>query len=123
MARRPQITKEEQANREWFKAEISRRLEAVGATRNQDCDHAPEYVVTTVVGDLYVTIYDDWIACRFEEPERVKSAVSDTRLNPHSGKWNHLYDGAEFKGRRTTQRCVDCFFIELDRYLPEAAQP
>ena len=31
MARR--ITKQEQANREWFKAEIGRRLEAVGAIK------------------------------------------------------------------------------------------
>jgi len=26
---------------------------------------------------------------------------------------------AEFKARRTTQHCVDYFFMELDRYLPE----
>ena len=45
--------------------------------------------------------------------------MSDTRLNPYSGKWNHHYDAAEFKGRRTTRHCVDYFFIELDRYLPE----
>ena len=33
MARRLRITKEEQANREWFKAEIGRRLdEALGAS-------------------------------------------------------------------------------------------
>ena len=119
MARRPRITKEEQANHEWFKAEIGRRLEAVGATRNRDCDYAHEYAVATVAGNLYVTIYDDWIACRFDEPERAKAAVSDPRLNPYSGKWNHHYDPAEFKGRRTTRHCVDYFFIELDRYLPE----
>ena len=48
-----------------------------------------------------------------------KATISDTRLNPYSGKWNHHYDDAEFKGRRTTRLCVDYFFIELDRYLPE----
>ena len=115
MARRPRITKEEKANHEWFKAEIGRRLEAVGATRNRDCDYAHEYAVATVAGNLHVTVYDDWIACRFEEPERAKAAMSDTRLNPYSGKWNHHYDAAEFKGRRTTRHCVDYFFIELDR--------
>ena len=116
MARCLRITKEEQANHEWFKAEIGRRLEALGATRNRDCGY--EYAVATVAGSLYVTVYDDWIACRFEEPERAK-AIGDTRLNPYSGKWNHHYDAAEFKSRRTTRHCVDYFFIELDRYLPE----
>ena len=116
MARRPRITKEEQANREWFKAEIGRRLEALGAIGSRDCGY--DYAVATVAGNLYVTVYDDWIACRFEEPERAK-AISDTRLNPYSGKWNHHYDDAEFKGRRTTRLCVDYFFMELDRYLPE----
>ena len=109
------ITKAEQANRQWFKAEMGRRLADLGATRNQG---GYEYAVATVAGNLYVTVYDDWIACRFEEPERAK-AISDTRLNPYSGKWNHHYDDAEFKSRRATQRCVDYFFIELDRYLPE----
>ena len=52
MARHPRITKEEQANREWFKAEIGRRLEAVGATRSRDCDYAYEYAVATVAGNL-----------------------------------------------------------------------
>ena len=113
------ITKAEQANREWFKAEIGRRLTALGATQNRDCGHAYEYAVATVAGNLYVTVYDDWIACRFEEPERAKAAASDARLNPYSGKWNHHYDAAEFKGRRTTRHCVDYFFMELDHYLPE----
>ena len=118
MARHPRITKAEQANREWFKAEIGRRLEGLGATKNRDCDHACEYAVATVAGKLYVTIYEDWIACRFEEPERA-NATGDTRLNPYSGKWNHHYDDAEFKSRRTTRHCVDYFFMELDRYLPD----
>lgn len=112
------VTKAEQANREWFKAEIDRRLAELGAIRNGDCGHAYEYAVATVAGNLYVTVYDDWIACRFEEPARAK-AISDTRLNPYSGKWNHHYDPDEFKGRRTTRHCVDYFFIELDRYLRE----
>jgi len=112
------ITKAERANREWFKAEINRRLAALGAIRNQG---GYEYAVATVAGSLYVTVYDDWIACRFEEPERAK-AISDTRLNPYSGKWNHHYDDADFKSRRTTQHCVDYFFLELDRYLPEVKQ-
>ena len=117
MARLPRITKEEQVNREWFKAEIGRRLEAVGATRNRDCDYAYEYAVATVAGNLHVTVYDDWIACRFEEPERAKATVSDTRLNPCSGKWNHIYDAAMFADRRHARLAVDYFFIELDRYL------
>jgi hypothetical protein len=115
MTHRPRITKEEHANCEWFKAEIDRRLVALGAARNRDC----EYALATVAGTLRVTVYENWIACRFEEPNRAKAAVSDTRLNPYSGKWNHHYDHAEFKCRRATRLCVDYFFMELDRYLPE----
>ena len=103
------------ANHAWFKAEVERRLTALGATRNQG---GYDYAVATVAGKLYVTIYEDWIACRFEEPERAK-AIGDTRLNPCSGKWNHHYDDAEFESRRTTRLCVDYFFMELDRYLPD----
>jgi hypothetical protein len=105
------------ANRAWFKAEVTRRLLALGANRNQGGLY--DYTVATVAGILHVTVYDNWIACRFEEPERAK-AISDTRLNPHSGKWNHHYDDADFTSRRTTQQCVDYFFMELDRYLTEA---
>ena len=119
MARRPRITKEEQANREWFKAEVGRRLETWGRPATAIAKHTHEYAVATVAGNLYVTIYDDWIACRFEEPERAK-AISDTRLNPYSGKWNHHYDDAEIQPTGpTTNLFVDYFFMELDRYLPE----
>ena len=119
MAHNSRITKEEQTNRQWFMAEVGRRLQSLGASPNRASDSAYQYTLATVAGNLHVTVYDDWIACRFEEPERTKAAVSDTRLNPYSGKWNHHYDPDEFKGRRTTRHCVDYFFIELDRYLPE----
>ncbi len=105
-----------QVHKAWFKAEVAKRLIALGATRNSDGWY--DFTVATVAGTLRVTVYDNWIACRFEEPERAK-AISDTRLNPYSGKWNHHYDLAEFRARRTTQLCVDYFFMELDRYLPE----
>jgi len=110
------ITKAEQANREWFKAEVTRRLTALGAARTPNGMY--DYAVATVAGTLHVTVYDNWIACRFEEPERAK-AVSDTRRNPYSGKWNHHYDNADFKSERMTHVCVDYFFLELDRYLPD----
>ncbi len=113
---RQRITKAEQANRAWFKVEITRRLLALGATAAPNGTY--DYIVATVAGRLHVSVYDNWIACRFEEPERAK-VTSDTRLNPCSGKWNHHYDDAEFKSRRTTRRCVDYFFLELDRYLPD----
>jgi hypothetical protein len=114
MAKR--ISKTEQVNRKWFKAEIDRCLVELGAIR--DGESMYDYAVATVAGKLYITIYEDWIACRFEEPERAK-ATGDMRLNPYSGKWNHHYDDAEFKSRRTTRHCVDYFFMELDRYLPD----
>ena len=108
------LTKHELAQRAWFKAEIGRRLEALGAVAP---DGTYDYALATVAGNLFVTAYDDWVACRFEEPERAKATVSDTRLNPCSGKWNHIYDAAMFADRRHAQLAVDYFFIELDRYL------
>lgn len=63
-----------------------------------------EYVIETKLGTLYVHPMDDWVACRFQgdltlakEHFGVRSLgqhLSDnSRLNPHSGKWNwHCHD-------------------------------
>ena len=49
------------------------------------------------------------------EPERAKATASDTRLNPCSGKWNHIIMPRH--AATALQSAVDYFFIELDRYL------
>lgn len=51
-------------------------------------EEAIEYTVTTRAGLLKVYIYDDWIACRFEDVAKAREVVRSGTLNPYSGKWN-----------------------------------
>lgn len=44
-----------------------------------------EFVIGTKLGLLWVSPDDDWIACRFEEPEKAREVYT---CNPHSGKHN-----------------------------------
>ena len=114
MARR--ITKQEQKNRDWFKAEVGKRLEALGAVKRGEEKCYP-YLLVTSIGPLEVAPEDDWVACVWTDLDRATQAIRDTRLNRCCGKWNHLYDAAMFKSRRMAQAAVDDFFCELDRYL------
>jgi hypothetical protein len=59
-----------------------------------------EFVLGTKLGLLWVSPNDDWIACRFEDPEKARKVYT---CNPHSGKYN-------FHG----EQCVEDFddFIE-----------
>lgn len=43
------------------------------------------YVIGTKLGLLWVSPHDNWVACRFEEPEKAREVYS---CNPHSGKHN-----------------------------------
>lgn len=55
-----------------------------------------DYELQTLAGLLYCSIDDDWMACRFAEPERANQSLCmsnlgvdlTTNLNPFSGKWN-----------------------------------
>jgi len=103
----------EQRQREWFRTEVGRRLVALGAIPG-----GYDYALTTAAGNLYVSPYDGWIACRFEEPERAIPR-GGARLNHHSGKWNHVYAPTIFQGsRQQAQTAVDDFFCKLSVFLP-----
>lgn len=62
-------------------------------------DSIKTFELLTEVGKLSVTVYDDWLACRFDEPKRAKelsligpgARLNQSRLNPFSGKWNFHY--------------------------------
>ena len=41
--------------------------------------------VNTSCGVMYLHCLDDWVACKFAEPEKAKHCVD---CNPCSGKWN-----------------------------------
>jgi len=116
-----QITKQEQKNRDWFKAEIGKRLEALGAVKRGEAKCYP-YLLATKIGPLEVAPEDDWVACVWTDLERANGAIRDSRLNRCCGKWNHLYDTAMFKSRRLAQAALDDFFCELGLFLPNGSK-
>jgi hypothetical protein len=46
----------------------------------------------TCVGLLELSPYEDWVACRFVDVERVNVVIHHGQLNPFSGKWNWHFD-------------------------------
>jgi hypothetical protein len=115
------ITKQEQKNRVWFKAEVGKRLEALGAAKRGEEKCYP-YLLATSIGPLEVSPEEDWVACVWTDLERADQAIRDTRLNCYCGKWNHHYDAAMFKSRRMAQAAVDDFFCELGLFLPTGSK-
>ncbi len=116
-----QRSKQEQKIRAWFKAEVGKRLEALGAVKRGEEKCYP-YRLATSIGPLEVAPEEDWVACVWTDLERAKAAIRDTRLNHCCGKWNHLYDAGMFKSRRMAQAAVDDFFCELGLFLPNGSK-
>jgi hypothetical protein len=57
-----------------------------------------------------VTLYDGWIACRFEDVPKARQVLGADRVgrfNPHSGKWNFCF------GRMTATDAFKEFIVEL----------
>lgn len=50
------------------------------------------YQIETIYGTLRVIPYDNWIACRFEDPAKMGEQLYPAP-NPFSGKWNFHLDG------------------------------
>ena len=74
--------------REWqaaFRSAIRGYLDTVGV-REMPGGSYP-LVVDTVVGELQIAIYENWVVCRFADMERTKPALG-RRINPFTGKWN-----------------------------------
>ena len=53
-----------------------------------ESSHRPYYAIATIAGELRVTVYEDWLACRFEDVARAQEEVISGSLNSWSGKWN-----------------------------------
>jgi hypothetical protein len=62
-------------------------LLALGAQPGQSY----ELRLETLAGPMECTPYDEWLACRFDDPARARAIASGASLNPHSGKWNWHY--------------------------------
>jgi hypothetical protein len=89
LAKKP--TKAELAREAAFNERFREWLKALGAKPGQ----YHEFDLDTKFGQLGITPYGDWVACRFEDVERAKAGLPHRfgvdRLNPFSGKWNHHY--------------------------------
>jgi hypothetical protein len=74
---------------EKLNAAVSGLIQSLGALPNAE----PIRILTSLYawrlptryGDLFIDVQDDWIPCRFREPERLPGWI---QANPHSGKWN-----------------------------------
>lgn len=66
--------------------------------------------IETVAGQLDMTPYEDWIACRFDDVGRAVGKVGSGGINPNSGKWN-------FHFTKPGQKEVEFFLGELSRLL------
>lgn len=55
-----------------------------------------EFLVLTQAGTLEVTVFSNWIACRFQDVPHARHWLlahhEGGNLNPHSGKWNFHFD-------------------------------
>lgn len=79
-----------------------------------DFSNVHDLTLATKAGELHITPYGEWIACRFENIELAKRylpAGPGHRLNPNSGKWNWHF------GRETANYAFSCFTTELTPLL------
>ena len=76
-----------------FKNALTEYIVGKGARPSKSYD----FELATPAGSLLITVYGNWIACRFDNVElgRLASASTGRRCNPYSGKWNfHFCDGS-----------------------------
>ena len=91
MPRRPNAKKLDQAKVR-FKSALTAYIISEGA---QPSDFY-EYEIATPAGRLWITIYETWIACRFDDVELGKRFTEScgSSCNPYTGKWNfHFSEG------------------------------
>lgn len=78
-----------------------------------------KFRLDTICGELHITVYDGWIACRFQDVDLAKQNLPiglQSILNPFSGKWNHHYlDGW------TARDAAQNFQEAISRILPRNA--
>src|SRR4051812_17025482 len=79
-------------------------------------------IIETTGGLLEVTPYGDYIYCRFHDVEKAKAVLPhhewDSRLNPHSGKWNFHFGTAA-----SPFYCLSVFEAELTPLLLHQPEP
>jgi hypothetical protein len=83
-----------------------------------------EFVLETKFGLLGIHPYEDWVACRFDDVGRAKAGFFELYgdgfrdyINPHSGKWNHWYNGWRDEPDGLTY-ALDLFSSQLRKVMP-----
>lgn len=106
----------------------------IGAARASDTRQ--EYKINTVVGMLFVAIYEDWVHCCFEDVAAAKAhfkvtGICQHRLNPCSGKWNWHHwdvrlDDVHLTGVKRDRAILDLLAVtvwrEIQDLTPEAVE-
>ena len=102
----------EQYNHEWHKA-LHEYMVSIASDIPGNSWHT--YYVQTIFGRLGVTFIDDWIACRFDEPNKYDKSIGGVYpvLNPFTGKWNFHTE--------TAQDSFEWFKMCLDKILVNPA--
>ncbi len=71
-----------------FQTACEAMLRRLGATEGR----WRELSLPTVAGPLECSVYEDWLACAFDDVKAARAKVGHGSLNPFSGKWNWMYD-------------------------------
>lgn len=110
---------------EFFRRSMKEFIESKGAIPTPDgfYDHA----LVTPIGCLRITVYENWIACRFDNV--TAATVFTTRhcggiaCNPYSGKWNfHYHDDANTLSDLLLTRSFVACLERLLVYNPSAEE-
>lgn len=73
-----------------FQKRMDQVLKDAGATKFSG--ERKQWGVETKAGPLGITVYEDWVATQFEDPNRaVKALGKNAGVNEFTGKWNHHY--------------------------------
>ena len=92
-----------------FQQRVIEHLKTVGARKH---DGLYDYELDTDIGTLLVSVYEDWIACRWVDLDRalkVKDTLG-TNFNPHNGKWYFVFTNPSIKH-------VNYFISQLGPFL------
>jgi hypothetical protein len=105
---------------EQFKAAVTTYFVSLGARPGMFY----EYELDTPAGLLHISIYEDWVACRFDDVAR-GTAFSEKcghSCNPHTGKWNfHFGDGTAASLAPATVLPQLDYFFDCLLHLPAIA--
>lgn len=115
---------------ERFNAALKARLEELGAEPGSGIGMVAllggsyDLKISTIAGDLLISMHGDWVATRFVDVERAKNYLrhdfGSGELNPYSGKWNLHFDpetSVEDRLERTINRLRTVIVSLMDCHI------